>query len=162
MSIKPVVVKKDLSIDDFPPVLRDPTEKRFEIALSTNEWITDKQACLITGVNYESFRTMKLRYKKKAMDLDSYVANATMLMLPKFKPQVYMEIIRGATSSFNSQAPSQQKLFAQLIGDIQTGRGGDRLQINNVINLGTAVPLVSSNGNIIPNDLKDAYDVTDD
>ena len=54
MSIKPVAVKKHLSIDDFPPVLRDPTEKRFEIALSTKEWITDKQACLITGVNYNS------------------------------------------------------------------------------------------------------------
>ena len=102
MSIKPVAVKKDLSIDDYPPVLREPTEKRFEIALSTNEWITDKQACLITGVNYESFRTMKLRYKQKSMDLDSYVANATMLMLPKFKPQVYMEVIRGAKSRFNS------------------------------------------------------------
>ena len=76
MSIKPVVVKKDLSIDDFPPVLRDPTEKRFEIALSTSEWITDKQACLITGVDYQSFRTMKMRYKQKGMDLDSYVANA--------------------------------------------------------------------------------------
>ena len=143
-------------------MLRKPTEKRFEIALSTNEWITDKQACLITGVNYESFRTMKLRYKQKAMDLDSYVANATMLMLPKFKPQVYMEVIRGAKCRFNSQAHSQQKLFAQLVGDIQTGRGGDRLQINNVINLGTAVPIVSVNGNIVPNDLKDVYDVTDD
>ena len=97
MSIKPVGVKKHLSIDDFPPVLREPTEKRFEIALSTNEWITDKQACLITGVDYQSFRSMKMRYKKKAMDLDSYIANATMLMLPKFKPQVYMEVIRGAT-----------------------------------------------------------------
>ena len=32
MSIKPVAVKKDLSIDDYPPVLREPTEKRFEIA----------------------------------------------------------------------------------------------------------------------------------
>ena len=95
------------------------------------------------------------------MDLDSYIANATVLMLPKFKPQVYMEMIRGATCSFNSQAPSQQKLFAQLVGDITTGRGGDRLQINNVINLGTAVPLVSSNGNIVPNDLKDAYDEDD-
>ena len=105
---------------------------------------------------------MKTEYKKKAMDLDSYVANATVLMLPKFKPQVYMEVIRGATCRFNSQAPSQQKLYAQLVGDIQTGRGGDRLQINNVINLGTAVPIVSANGNIVPDDLKDAYDVTDD
>ena len=95
------------------------------------------------------------------MDLDSYVANATMLMLPKFKPQVYMEVIRGAKCRFNSQAPSQQKLYAQLVGDIQTGRGGDRLQ-NNVINLGTAAPIVSANGNIVPDDLKDAYDVTDD
>ena len=165
MKIKPVAVKKELSkhisIDDFPPVLRKPTEKRLEIALSTNEWINDKQACLITGVDYQSFRSMKMRYKKKAMDLDSYVANATMLMLPKFKPQVYMEVIRGAKDRFNSQAPSQQKLYAQLVGDIQTGRGGDRLQINNVINLGTAVPIVSANGNIVPNDLKDAYDEDD-
>ena len=32
------------------------------------------------------------------------------------------------------------------------------MQINNVINLGTAVPIVSVNGNIVPNDLKDVYD----
>ena len=155
MTNKPVVTnRKDVSIEDFPPKVRK-VAKYIETNIKN---YSISKVCQSIGVDYKNVMTMISRSRKKGNDfnvlLESMRASRNSGRVIFVDDAVYKKALGSDTAA--------AKLFYQSNGYIQTGSGGDRLTVNNIIQLGTVVPLIAENGNILPNNLKDVYDVEKD
>jgi len=132
--------KPATKLEDFPPILRKVLEYKLN---SGPERITFKEICDTIGVNYESFKHAKWKYKEKYnKDMDLYIYNHR---LDPIKNSAY-EIYSSITNKAITGSLGQQKLAAELLGDIK-----DKVEIDHKITGLFAV--VGSDPNIIPADI---------
>ncbi|MDA2919541.1 hypothetical protein MYX76_08635 [Desulfobacterota bacterium AH_259_B03_O07] len=133
--------KQPTKLSDFPPILRKVVEYKLN---SGPESITFKDICDKVGVNYETFRSEKWKYKTKHnKDLDLYLYNHR---LDPIKNSAY-EIYSSITNKAISGALGQQKLVAELLGDIK-----NKLEIDHKIT--GLFACFSPNPNVMPEDIK--------
>ena len=141
-------------VDKYPPILKKLVNK----VLDKYSFNSIKELCDGEGINYKAAMNAIARCKKKGNDFHMLVFG---LLDYKNKKHLHLVDNKVLTKALGSDVGAA-KLFYQRAGVIDTGRGGDRLTVNNIIQLGTVVPLISENGNILPNNLKDVYDVEKD
>ncbi|MDA2920627.1 hypothetical protein MYX76_14235 [Desulfobacterota bacterium AH_259_B03_O07] len=114
--------KPPAKLEDFPPILRKVLEYKLN---SGPERITFKDICDTIGVNYESFKHAKWKYKEKHnKDMDLYLYTHRLDPIKNSAYQVYSSITNKAISG----ALGQQKLVAELLGDIK-----DKLEIDHKV-----------------------------
>ena len=105
--------KPSPKLEDFPPIIRKVLEYKLN---SGPERITYKEICDTIGVNYESFKSEKWKYKEKHnKDLDLYLYNHRLDPIKNSAYQVYSSITNKAISG----ALGQQKLVTELLGDVK-------------------------------------------
>lgn len=148
------LVKVSKEVDKYPPILRKLTEK----VLEKYNFNSIKELCDNEQMSYRSVINAISRESKKGNDfrmlLYSLLDYRNKTWLPFIDNKVYSKALESDMAA--------AKLFYQRTQAIPTGSGGDRLTVNNIIQLGTVVPLIAENGNILPNNLKDVYDIKDD
>ncbi len=133
MSNNLALENKETTLDDFPPVLRKLAEKVME----KYNFGSLQELCNNEGMSYRSVLNAISREKKKGNDfrmlLYSLLDYRNKCLLPFVDNVVYGKALESDMTA--------AKLFYQRTGAIQTGSGGDRVQVNNQINLAFTPPL---------------------
>ncbi len=114
MNNKPAIKNQnDLTLSDFPPVLRKVLKYKLN---NESESITFKEICLRLGVNYESFKHAKWKYREKHnKDMDFYLDQHRMDVIKRGTFDTYQSITLQAQDG----KLGQQKLIAELRGDLK-------------------------------------------
>ena len=141
-------------VDKYPPILKKLANK----VLDKYSFNSIKELCDGEGINYKAAMNAIARCKKKGNDFHMLLFG---LLDYKNKKHLHLVDNKVLTKALESDMGAA-KLFYQRTQAIPTGSGGDRLTVNNIIQLGTVVPLIAENGNILPNNLKDVYDIKHD
>lgn len=130
----PVIVKENnLDINDFPPVLRKLAEKVME----KYNFASLQQLCDNEGFNYQVVQNAISRCRKKGNDFGLLVYYLLEERNKKWLGFVDNKVLEKALESDMTAA----KLFYQRSGVLQSGSGGDRVQVNNQVNLTFMSPL---------------------
>jgi len=131
---RPVLIKENnINLDDFPPILR----KLAERILENYSFNSFKELCEKESISYKSIMNAISREKKKGNDFHQLVFNLLDYRNKRLLPFVDNKVVEKALESDMTAA----KLFYQRTGAIQSGSGGDRVQVNNQSNLSFMSPL---------------------
>ena len=141
-------------VNKYPPILRKLAEK----VLEKYNFKSIKELCDNEQMSYRSVLNAISRELKKGNDFKLLLYSLLDYRNKSWLPFIDNIVYNKALESDMGAA----KLFYQRTQAIPIGSGGDRLTVNNIIQLGTVVPLISENGNILPNNLKDVYDIEKD
>ncbi|NIP39102.1 MAG: hypothetical protein GWO07_10445 [Candidatus Dadabacteria bacterium] len=130
----PALIKENnIDIDEFPPVLRKLAEK----VMGNYNFNSLQELCNNEGMSYRSVLNAISREKKKGNDfrmlLYSLLDYRNKCLLPFVDNVVYGKALESDMTA--------AKLFYKRTGAIQSGSGGDRVQVNNQINLAFTPPL---------------------
>ncbi len=127
------VEKTENKIENYPPKLR----QLYEFIHENYNFKTISQACRLAGLDYHSIRVMLAKQKKKG--------NNFMQLLYKSLDERNAERLAFVDDRvYNKSLESDMRaaeLFYKRTGALQSGSGGDRVQVNNQINLSFMSPL---------------------
>lgn len=120
-------------LQQYPPVLR----KLTELVLEKYNFKSIKELCDNEGLSYRSVINAISRESKKGNDYRMLLYSLLDYRNKSWLPFVDNKVIGRALESDMQAA----KLFYQRTGAIQSGSGGDRVQVNNQVNLTFMSPL---------------------
>lgn len=120
-----VIPEDTISLKKFPPKVR----KVAKYILECESIPTWKVACEETGVDYDTFRTMISRAKKKGNDFQKFIEEQSTSLLKMEKLSVHSALLRGAVSDSHAD----RKLYYQLTGDLKEQTN---IQHNITLNMG--------------------------
>ena len=135
------LIKKNPEIKDFPKKL----QKLAVEMINSADFCTIKEACRRVDLNYESVTTMISRCNKKGNDFHGLVSDNIINVLKRKRPEVYRSLVDRALDGSHTH----QKLYSQLVGDIQTGSNHN---VN--VNIQNNVRFPVSKSDVIPVDLQ--------
>lgn len=140
MGIKKAVntnIAKDLikenKIENYPPKL----QKLYDYIQNNYSFDSMKALCSETGDNYKSICTMIDREKRKGNNFYDLIYDNLNVRNNRLLYLIDNKVLDKALES-NMRAA---ELFYKRTGSIQSGSGGDRVQVNNQVNLTFMSPL---------------------
>lgn len=130
----PAIIKENnIDIEDFPPVLRKLADKVME----KYNFSSLQQLCDNEGLNYQVVQNAISRCRKKGNDFGLLIYSLLEERNKKWLGFVDNKVLERALESDMRAA----ELFYKRAGAIKTGSGGDRVQVNNQVNLTFMSPL---------------------
>lgn len=120
-----VIPENTVSLKQFPPKVR----KVAKYILQSESIPTWKAACQEAGVDYQTFRTLISRAKKKGNDFQKFIEEQSTSLLKMEKLAVHSALLAGAVSDSHAD----RKLYYQLTGDLKEHTN---IQTNITLNMG--------------------------
>ncbi len=136
---------KELSIEDFPPVLK----KLNKIIIDNYTFKDIKELCINNSLSYDAVMGAISKHKRKGFNYYQLLDSQRQLKFLQVKPLIDNSMIDGALNGTNKD----KELFYKLTGDIQTG-----INANVNVNIQNNIRFPVSKSDIIPIDLKSAED----
>ena len=137
---QPVDNHKELSIDDFPPVLK----KLNKVIIDNYSFNDINQVCQENGIKYSSVLNAICNSKKKGLNFYQLLDKGRQLKFLQVKPLIDNKMIDGALNGTHRD----KELFYKLSGDIQTG-----VNANVNVNIQNNIRFPVSKSDVIPIDL---------
>lgn len=109
-----ITINETVSLKKFPPMLR----KLAKYILENNTPTTLSCAARALNMNIYSVNSTIYRAKKNGNDFQKFIDEQAKMILHQNKVAVYKAVVDGAVSG-SSTAHNNQKLFAQLTGDLK-------------------------------------------
>jgi hypothetical protein len=107
--------------------------------LESDTPMTVMDACRVLKLNHSSIYTLIYKSKQKGNDFNKFIDEQAKSILHANKVGVYKAIVQGAVS-VTSTAHNNQKLFAQLTGDLKESLSNGNVTLAIGINISGITP----------------------